>query len=110
MKPSINIAKEFSRYPAGRYELDGNYNGEKFRSTFLVEPLKQKAHVKIIFDGARGYGSSFLEEAFGGLIRLKFSKNEILETFEFESNDDPTLPDEIVGYIDDALAEAKDEG
>ncbi len=110
MKPAINIAKDFSRYPAGRYESDGDYNGEKFRTTFLLEPLKQKTHVKIIFDGARGYGSSFLEEAFGGLIRLNFSKNEILETFEFESNDDPTLPDEIEGYIDDALAEAKDEG
>ena len=102
MKQSINIAKEFSRYPAGRYESDGDYNGEKFRTNFLVEPLKQKAHIKIIFDGARGYGSSFLEEAFGGLVRLKFSKDEILETFDFISSDDPTLPSEIIGYINDA--------
>lgn len=102
---TINIAKDFSRYPAGRYISDGPYSGTKFREDFLIEPLQNNQHTVIIFDGARGYGSSFLEEAFGGLVRLGFNKGKILETFEFVSDTDPALPSEIIDYIDDAESE-----
>lgn len=102
---TITIAKEFSRYPAGRYESDGPYSGEKFRKNFLLNALRQKQKIKLVFDGARGYGSSFLEEAFGGLVREGFSKSEIIETFEFISEEEPDLRDEIIEYIDDAEAE-----
>lgn len=99
---TIDIPNDFSRYPAGRYISDGPYNGTKFRDDFLIEPLKSHRHTVLMFDGARGYGSSFLEEAFGGLVRLGFNKAQILETFEFISNSDPTLPNEIIDYINDA--------
>jgi len=33
----IDIGKDFSRYPAGRYETDGPFNGELFRAKFLVQ-------------------------------------------------------------------------
>ena len=77
-KKTIEIAKDFTPFPAGRYEKDGPYTGEGFRKRILVPALKQYDSVEIILDGTIGYGSSFLEESFGGLIREEgFSYEEI---------------------------------
>jgi len=75
---TINIAKEFSETPWGRFPDDGDYCGENFRKIFLVPALKENDEVTISLDGLEGLGSSFMEEAFGGLIRLEgFHKNEL---------------------------------
>lgn len=68
-KKLISIANDFSRFPAGRYYADGPYTGQKFREEFLVPAFKNADHVIVNIDDTLGYGSSFLEEAFGGLIR-----------------------------------------
>lgn len=95
----INIEHDFSRYPAGRYESDGPYNGQTFREKILVPALSGKTgKVLIELDGARGYGSSFLEEAFGGLVRDGFSADELLNLIDFKS-EDSSLIEEIKGYI-----------
>lgn len=50
-----------------------------------------------------GYGSSFLEEAFGGLVRLKqWPLSVLLKQIEFISKEEPNLVDEICGYMRDA--------
>lgn len=98
---TINIASDFSRYPAGRHLGDGPYSGERFRKEFLVPVLKTGQRVKIKFDGARGYGSSFLEEAFGGLVREGFPPQEIINAFELDSSDE-SLIEEVKEYIADA--------
>jgi hypothetical protein len=69
MHKTIDIGKEFSPYPGGRDRKDGKYNGTDFRENLLAPALKEFDEVTIIIDNAMGYGSSFLEEAFGGLIR-----------------------------------------
>ena len=70
-----------------------------FVKNFLF-PLYQRKPGKILIelDGARGYGSSFLEEAFGGLIRAGFTANEVLDRLDLKSEDN-TLIEEIKGYI-----------
>ena len=65
----ISIAKDFSDTPVGRYPSDGKYNGESFREDYLVPALRAEDRVTVNIDDAEGYGSSFLDEAFGGLIR-----------------------------------------
>lgn len=65
----IDIAEQFSDMPYGRYEIDGPDNGERFRKDFLVPALRENNTVNIFMDGAMGYGSSFLDESFGGLVR-----------------------------------------
>ena len=65
----IDISKDFSDVPAGRYIKDGPYSGEKFRTEHLLPPLQKGEKVEVLLDGVEGYGSSFLEEAFGGLVR-----------------------------------------
>lgn len=74
----ISIAKDFSMYPAGRYYEDGPYSGQKFREEILFPALMAKDKVTVNIDGTRGFGSSFLEEAFGGLVRIhKLGKAEL---------------------------------
>ncbi|MBI4800428.1 MAG: STAS-like domain-containing protein [Desulfarculus sp.] len=77
-KNIINIASDFSQFPAGRYRSDGGFSGELFRDDFLVPSLNEFDVVEVILDGAEGYGSSFLEESFGGLVREKgFSEADL---------------------------------
>jgi hypothetical protein len=66
---TISVAKDFSDVPWGRYPTDGNFCGENFREKLLVPALHSAEKVIVDLDGAEGYGSSFLEEAFGGLVR-----------------------------------------
>lgn len=69
-------------YPGGRYIVDGPYSGEFFRENVLrpelASAIASKQQLKVILDGAPGYGSSFLEESFGGLVRTAaFSKSDL---------------------------------
>jgi len=75
----ITIAKDFSPFPAGRYVSDGPNSGERFRDEILYPALKESSSVTVDMDGALGYGSSFLEEAFGGLIRKHKMRLETLK-------------------------------
>ncbi|WP_417840416.1 STAS-like domain-containing protein [Terasakiella sp.] len=79
----ISIAEDFTTTPAGRYRQDGDFSGEAFRDDILVPALKASDIVKVVLDGTRGYGSSFLEETFGGLVRKgHFTKDELTSKLE----------------------------
>jgi len=97
----INIGKQFSRYPVGRYRADGDSNGEKFREDVLRPLLVMRDDVVIEFDDALGYGSSFLEEAFGGLVRSGFKADDLLKRLTLNTADD-SLKKEIISYIKEA--------
>ena len=99
MNKIISIAKDYSKYPAGRFELDGPYSGEAFRRKFLEPAIRNHERVIIDLDGTRGYGSSFLEEAFGGLVRSGISAEEIKDLISFKTSD-KSLEEEILSYIE----------
>ncbi len=87
---TISIAKDFSDVPAGRFRDDGDWSGEKFREELLIPALKKadKKHPVIVnINDTEGYGSSFLEEAFAGLIRNGYTKENIAEKLQIEAND-----------------------
>jgi len=95
----INIARDFGRYPAGRYLTDGPYSGQAFRENLLAPALRSgDGVVHIELDGARGLASSFLEEAFGGLVRGGFDSKTLLNRLHLQSTD-PSLIEEIKEYI-----------
>lgn len=71
---TISLAKEFSTTPGGRFRVMGPDSGEAFRDILARELRKTTETIEVVLDGAEGYGSSFLEEAFGGLVRLKILK------------------------------------
>ncbi len=101
---NINISKEFSITPGARYVKDGPHSGELFREQFLeklFEDPNDNSEITVILDGTAGYGTSFLEEAFGGLAR-KFGKERCLKRFRFISNEDKLLIEEIIRYLENA--------
>jgi len=102
---TINIADEFSKVPYGRYPDDGENNGERFRNEFLVPSLNEFEKIIVELDGTRGYGSSFLDEAFGGLIRKNIiNKENLLSKLEIVSKFE-SYKLEIESYISEAKPE-----
>lgn len=109
-KKIIVIASQFSVYPGGRVDDDGPHNGTKFRTQFIIPALEcaiqNDDSVTIDFDGTRGYGSSFLDEAFGGLIRLGYNKDQILKYIKFKSSRQSVVA-EVMQYINKAAQGVK---
>lgn len=105
----INIAKDFSKTPGARYYTEGDFSGQEFREKLLrpkfLETQKSGEKLIINFDGGYGYPTSFLEEAFGGLVR-EFGSKEVLNGIELISEDEPSLVDEVITYIKEAKKEA----
>jgi hypothetical protein len=97
----VDVGADFTRFPAGRTISDGPYCGEVFRDRFLRPSLDKHESITVKLDSALGYGSSFLEEAFGGLIRLNYPKDDVLKLVKLETAD-PILKQEIEGYINSA--------
>lgn len=99
---TFKIAEKFY-YPGPRYKKYGPCSGEEFKE-HLLELLKKHQHLRVDLDGTLGYGSSFLEEGFGGLIRENNTEiAERLKEVELISNERPYLITEIQKYIHDAL-------
>lgn len=98
----IDIYKDFSNTPGGRFINEGNYSGEEFRESFLLPAYEQceqdNEKLVINFDNCFGFATSFLEEAFGGLVRVH-KKKSVLKHIDIISNDDETIPDLITKYI-----------
>jgi hypothetical protein len=82
---TISVAHDFTPSPAGRVESDGPFPGAKFRDQLLVPALKEYDEVIVDLDETDGFGSSFLEEAFGGLIRLGFDEKKLRKQLKFKS-------------------------
>lgn len=100
---TISIAKDFSVYPGGRTPEDGPYSGKEFREKLLLPIFNSNEKVAVEFDGVRGYGSSFLEEAFGGLVRRGIPKERIYSQIVLRSSKDSILS-EVKRYISEASA------
>jgi hypothetical protein len=101
----ISVAKEFSEFPAGRVPDDGPNSGERFRDEILVPMLRSNGEeIEINLDETLGYGSSFLDEAFAGLIRTYgFSKAELEKRLHFVDSREIYSP-MIWKYIDEENA------
>ncbi len=102
-KIMISISNDFSRTPAGRYHSDGPFSGQKFREEFLIPKLKAGSEIEVDLDGELGYGSSFLEEAFGGLIRAGFKVADLKARLIVISTLN-VYKDRVWRYIDEASA------
>ena len=87
----ISIAKDFSNVPIGRYKTDNKFSGENFRDQLLEPKLRELTEGEKLTVDIReieGYGSSFLEEAFGGLVRKGyFTKEELHEKLKIEDDE-----------------------
>lgn len=105
----FNVVKEFSRTPSARIAQEGKHPGVELR-TIIVPKLREAISNNVQFiinlDGAAGYGTSFLEEVFGGLIREEhFSLEELEKALNIISEEEPELIDEIWTDIKEANLE-----
>ncbi|GAB2621580.1 STAS-like domain-containing protein [Emticicia sediminis] len=100
----LSVAKDFSTTPGPRYDWEGSFCGEHFRENVLKpkieEALKGNKKLKIDLDGTAGFGTSFLEEAFGGLVRNNgYTSNQILDTIDIKSEEEDFWIERIKEYI-----------
>ena len=106
----IKISVDFSDIPGGRTRDEGEYSGEEFRDTILIKKYEEaeanNEMLEIDFDGCYGFGTSFLEEAFGGLVRI-YHKQGVKDRIRIISTEDETIPGNIDKYIADAEEENK---
>lgn len=100
MSKMISIAKDFSSSPAARYRHEGPNSGQRFREEFLEPALREGGMVEVDLDGVVGYGSSFLEEAFGGLVRVGFRFAELKHRLKIKSGLQ-TYQNRVWRYISD---------
>lgn len=88
-KAKVIVAKDFSAAPIGRYRDDSEKSGEAFREDILYpkisETIEQHGVLIIDFTGMRGLSASFLEEAFGGLVRNGLSADAVLGALDFKT-------------------------
>jgi hypothetical protein len=74
---------DFSVYPSGRDEHDGDFNGKEFRETVLRPAIelsrKRNQRIQVSLANVLSFGSSFLEEAFGGLVREGIADKKYLK-------------------------------
>ena len=103
----VKIATDFSSTPGPRYIVEGDWSGELFRKECLLPVVKKAIEEKnkliVDLDGTAGYGTSFLEESFGGLIREeKIEYSEIVHVLEIKSMEEDYLIEDIKEYLKDA--------
>lgn len=103
----VYLARDFSPTPGARSPEEGNFSGQEFREEHLLPAInlaqQNGQKVCIILDEPTGYGTAFLEEVFGGLIRInKKTMTELEALLEFVSDDEPYLIQDIMSYMKEA--------
>jgi len=108
----LTVRDDFSFTPGPRYTGEGEFSGQEFRNAHL-KPAVESAisngyKLIVILDGTAGYGTSFLEEAFGGLIREDdISYDLIINSIEFITTEEPYLEEDVRQYLLDAKSAAQ---
>lgn len=98
---------EFSKTPGSRYRDEGKkaHSGQEFRESILEpkfkEALLSNTKILIDLDGTIGYGTSWLEEVFGGLAR-NYGFEKVFKILDFKSEEEDYLIEDIKQYIKDA--------
>lgn len=114
MKNIYKVVNKFP-YPGARYEKLGPYSGESFKKylhKIIIDNYGVDFNINLFnrividLDGSPGYGSSFLEEGFGGLIRSGVPYT-IVSSLIIKSDEEPELASEIKDYIDDEYRKIK---
>ncbi|MGA0563658.1 STAS-like domain-containing protein [Ancylobacter sp. VNQ12] len=104
----ISIARDFSIDPGPRFRQQGRHSGQEFREDYIARHLKD-GPVTVVLDGTRGFGSSFIDEAFGGLVRVEgYSPGDLRKLLTIISEEDETYGVEAWESIDQAHNPSKE--
>ena len=110
----INIGKDFSSVPSGRFRSDGASSGETFREDYLrakISELQGEEKLTIIIDdNVEGYGSSFLVEGFAGMVKYGYiHSSDLLNKIiiQYSKPDFSFYKDKIIKYIKEARFDSR---
>lgn len=106
-----SLARDFSPHPGPRYKSQGKHSGEQFREK-LWSWIQDGGPILLDLDGTSGIGSSFIDEAFGGLVfarnmtaadvraRIKL-KSELDESYllDYEDSLEKAEADRVAGRL-----------
>lgn len=113
MTKILNIGRDFSADPEGRYKTDGPASGEAFREDCLLPKLEgldeNEVLVIILDDNVEGYGSSFLTEGFAGVVKYgHMHSDELLKRIriQYDDIDFEFYKNKILKYIKEAKFDA----
>lgn len=103
----IAVCTDFSSTPGPRAVNEGDFSGEQFRNEVLEprirEAIAANSMLEVDLDGTAGYGTSFLEEAFGGLVRESgLGLIDLKQHLVIVSKEEPYLIPDIWEYIEGA--------
>jgi hypothetical protein len=104
---SVSIARDFSSTPGGRFNRDGPFSGEAFRTRYLEPAIDAGETIEIDLDHVAGLPSSFLEEAFGGLLRTRAGLSAVVRKSVIVRAAEPDLQPYVAlinRYMDEAMA------
>lgn len=98
IKYKINVAKDFSPYPAGRYRIEGKASGETFLNDQLMAKITAAIYENVLLEidltGMNGFPSSFISGSFGKfsyelgkLMGKKEAASLLLKHIHFVCND-----------------------
>lgn len=93
------VLRELTKFPCGRTPIDGVYSGETFRKEQLLMALRSPGNVTVDLKGTVALPSSWLEEAFGGLVREeKYTAHELNSRLILQTAS-PLISKQIWRYI-----------
>ena len=97
----IDIGNDFSKLVGVRTKEDGDFSGEEFRENFLEPAMHRNQSTTILLDSLEGYTASFMEEAFGGIVRKHGQK--AFDLIKFEAKERAYLIPQIRTWMKEAL-------
>lgn len=102
MSNIFNITKEFSKRPCGRYKEHGNYSAERLREIILEKLNSSNDVLTIDVSGLSMFSSAFINECFGGMIRLNLiSKSDLNNRIVFVTKENNFIIDRIKETINE---------
>ena len=99
----IDIGREFAKHLGARYREDGKNSGQQFREEVLEPAFADHDLVVIALDSIGGYSASFMEEAFGGVVR-KFGLDAVNSKLRFDAVERAYLVPIIQQWMREAAA------
>jgi hypothetical protein len=102
-KKTLKVCEKSQKYcfQGPRYKELGEASGEEFRDKYLLPwlaSLEDGENAVIDFEGTIVYSPSFLEESFGGAIRVDKKNKERFKNISF-INMDPIWREKLNKYI-----------
>ena len=93
------VLREWTRYPGGRFRIDGEHSGQEFREDFLEPLIRKGGNIEIDFNGIFTVGWSFLDEALGFYFN-ELGESEFRKRFLIIADDDPDILRELETVIE----------